>query len=253
MCLERTNAFSSIGSTLPLHSSALYSALSDSDSHNHLHQRREFVIQSIIATGIASSVILPFAEPALADDKIDPSIDLPKITQKVYLDIKFAKYKPKKLVIGLFGDAMPKTVENFLTLCTNTSGPSYNGATFYRALSGMSIQGGAIGSNTNGKSGTSAFEGGLPFPPDNFNILHQGAGLVSAVRGVNGEIDSRFFIQTEKDAGWADDRFAAFGIVLEDEEGTGGMDLVKRISKVDVTRPQNSPNDPVEIVGCGIV
>lgn len=31
----------------------------------------------------------------------------------------------------------------------------------------------------------------------------------------------------------------------------GGMDLVRRISKVDVKTPQNSPKDPVMIVGCG--
>lgn len=144
---------------------------------------------------------------------------------------------------------MPKTVENFLTLSTANE-PSYNGATFYRVLSGMSIQGGAIGNNS-GKSGTSASEGGKPFSPDNYKIRHTKAGLVSAVRNVNGDIDSRFFVQTEADAGWADDRYAAFGIVLE-EEGTGGMDLVRRISRVDVKTPQNSPKDPVMIVGCGI-
>mmetsp|Transcript_15173 Transcript_15173/g.32934 ORF Transcript_15173/g.32934 Transcript_15173/m.32934 type:complete len:282 (+) Transcript_15173:18-863(+) len=266
-CLDCTDAFSTIGSSPSLRFSALSasSGSENQDGSTHLHQRREFVIQSIATAGVASSVFLPFAKPALADDdqsgaptptqsdeKIDPSINLPKITQKVYLDIKFANYKPKTLVIGLFGDSMPKTVENFLTLCTNTSGPSYNGATFYRALSGMSIQGGAIGSNNSGKSGTTAFEGGKPFTPDNFNILHQKAGLVSAVRNANGEIDSRFFIQTEKDAGWADDRYAAFGVVLDEEE-TGGMDLVRRISKVSVKTPQNSPKDPVMIVGCGTI
>ena|SRR6056300_1677870 len=121
----------------------------------------------------------------------------------------------------------------------------------------MSIQGGAIGSNSSGKSGTSAFEGGKPFQPDNYNIRHTKAGLVSAVRTLNGDVDSRFFIQTEDDAGWADDRYAAFGIVLEEEGNEsgglgGGMDLVRRISKVDVKTPQNSPKDPVMIVGCGI-
>eukprot|EP01083_Nonionella_stella_P229944 813311_1 len=115
----------------------------------------------------------------------------------------------------------------------------------------MSIQGGGIGS-TNGKSGTSAFEGGKPFTPDNFEIRHTKAGLLSAVRSLDGEVDSRFFIQTENDAGWADGRYAAFGIVLE-EEGTDGMDLVRRISKVDVKAPQNNPKDPVMIVGCGLV
>ena len=116
----------------------------------------------------------------------------------------------------------------------------------------MSIQGGAVG-NTNCKSGTSSFENGKPFAPDNYNIRHTKQGLVSAVRGINGDIDSRFFIQTESDAGWADDRYAAFGVVLEEEGGgSGGMDLVRRISKVDVKPPQNSPKEPITIVGCGL-
>ena len=107
-----------------------------------------------------------------------------------------------------------------------------------------------VGSSS-GKTGTSAFEGGKPFAPDNYNIRHTKKGLVSAVRNPNGDIDSGFFIQTEDDAGWADDRYAAFGIVLK-EEGTGGMDLVRSISTVDVKTPQNSPKDPILIVGCGI-
>lgn len=68
-------------------------------------------------------------------------------------------------------------------------------------------------------------------------------------------------MQTESDAGWADGRYAAFGIVLDDEKGSsengggggGGMDLVRRISRVDVTRPRNSPKESVTIVGCGLL
>jgi len=101
----------------------------------------------------------------------------------------------------------------------------------------------------------------LPFKPDNYNIKHTKEGLVSMVRTKDGSIDSRFFIQTEEDAGWADDRYAAFGIVLEEDNGEedkggvggSGMDLVRRISNVDVKPPQNYPKDPVMIVGCGII
>ena len=129
---------------------------------------------------------------------------------------------------------------------------------FQIALSGMSIQGGAIGANNSGKSGISSFEDGKQFQPDNYNIKHTKEGLVSMVRTKDGSIDSRFFIQTEEDAGWADDRYAAFGIVLEEEDkgkggSGGGMDLVQRISNVDVKPPQNSPKDPVMIVGCGLI
>ncbi len=132
-----------------------------------------------------------------------------------------------------------------------------------QVLSENSIQGGAIGSpNNDGSIGTSAYDDGKPFLPDNYNIRHTLPGLVSAVRANNeGFIDSRFFVQTESDAGWADGRYAAFGIVLDDEEKNGGesgsrgggMDLVRRISRVNVTRPRNSPKESVTFVGCGLL
>jgi cyclophilin family peptidyl-prolyl cis-trans isomerase len=219
-------------------------------------ERRKFLPQSILASGALMYVPqISFADDSeTSNNSIDPSINLPKITSKVYLDIKYSNFKePKRIVIGLFGDEMPKAAGNFLTLCTSTDGPSYAGTSFYRVISDTSIQGGAIGKDaTSGKSGTSSNEGGAPFDPDNYNILHSKRGLVSAVRNPNGSIDSRFFIQTEEDAGWADGRYAAFGAVLE-EEGTGGMELVKKISRVDVKTPQNSPKEPVLIVGCGLL
>lgn len=196
---------------------------------------------------------------AFADETnaIDPSVDLPKITSQVYLDIKMPTLKdPKRIIIGLFGQDMPKAAGNFQTLCTNTEGPSYAGTNFYRVISDTSIQGGAIGKDVNsGKSGTSSFENGAAFEPDNYNILHTKRGLVSGVRNPNGTMDSRFFIQTEDDAGWADGRYAAFGIVMGEDVGKslGGMELVKKISKVDVKTPQNSPKDPIVIVGCGLL
>lgn len=212
--------------------------------------RRSFAksIASISTAASASMALITNSQSAFADDEgviIDPSLDLPKVTNKVYLDVKFGNYKTKRMVIGLFGDVMPKTTENFLSLCSNGD-VSYAGTTFYRVISDMTIQGGAIGSST-GKSSSSAI-----LQPDNFNIKHTKAGLVSAVRNKDGSIDSRFFIQTKDDAGWADERYAAFGIVME-EEGTAGMDLVKKISKVDVKAPQNNPKDPVTIVGCGVL
>ncbi|KAL7488616.1 hypothetical protein ACHAW6_014214 [Cyclotella cf. meneghiniana] len=228
--------------------------------HESHFERRKFLAQSFIVG------VLPLVTPHVThadddqtqttNDTIDPSINLPKITSKVYLDIKLANFKqPKRIAIGLFGDVMPKTVHNFQNLCTDNydDGPTYVGTSFYRVISDTSIQGGAIGKDaTTGKSGTSSFENGMSFDPDNYRILHSKRGLVSAVRNPDGTIDSRFFIQTEDDAGWADGRYAAFGIVLE-EDGTGGMELVKKISRLDVKTPQNAPKDPVSIVGCGLL
>ena len=225
------------------------------DVVNDATARRMFLAQSAAASLLAIPRII------CADDtdtnKIDPSITLPKITSKVYLDIKLPAYKERRLIIGLFGEDMPKAASNFETLCTNKEQPSYAGTNFYRIISDTSIQGGAIGKDvSSGKSGTSSYEDGQPFEPDNYNILHSKKGLVSGVRNPDGRIDSRFFIQTESDAGWADGRYAAFGIVLDDDErsgGDGGMGLVKKISRAEVKTPQNNPKDPILIVGCGVL
>jgi cyclophilin family peptidyl-prolyl cis-trans isomerase len=119
------------------------------------------------------------------------------------------------------------------------------------SLSGNSIQGGIIG-NPNGMSGTSLFVKGSPFVPDNYDVCHRRAGLVSAVRtNTNGDIHSRFFVQTEDEVGWADRRYTVFGIVLDDGNGgEKGMDLVRRISRVKVKTPQSSQKEPITMVRC---
>jgi hypothetical protein len=55
---------------------------------------------------------------------IDPLAQLLRITHKVYLDVKFGSKGGKKgtLVIGLFGDVMPRTVGSFLALCADPGG-----------------------------------------------------------------------------------------------------------------------------------
>ena len=177
---------------------------------------------------------------------------MPKVTRRVYLDVQIGENSPNKpedpsrLVIGLFGDAMPRTASNFENLCRDNL---YAGTTFYRVISDYTIQGGAIG-DVSGKTSSS-----ISFEPDNYNIKHSVAGLVSTVRRVGGGMaggggtaDSRFFINTSADAGWADDRYAAFGIVLD------GMDFVtKRIQTVSVKPPQNRPTVDVKIVASGLL
>ena len=49
----------------------------------------------------------------------------------------------------------------------------------------------------------------------------------------------------------ADGRYAALGIVLDDGNGgSRGMDLVRRISRVEVTTPQNSLKEAITFEGC---
>jgi cyclophilin family peptidyl-prolyl cis-trans isomerase len=210
---------------------------------------RRDVIQSTIFSTAASILTVSSVNvrPSSAS-YIDPTTDMPKITKRVYLDVQMASEEtPHRLVIGLFGELTPKLSENFIKLCEGTdSNYSYAGSTFYRVISNMTVQGGAIG-DASGKTGKSSFAGGEPFEPDNFSVKHTTKGLVSAVRGIGGSVDSRFFISTSDDGGWADDRYAVFGIVEQ------GMDFVEKLDKVEVKPPQNKPKIAVNIIGSGVL
>lgn len=197
---------------------------------------RRVVIQSSFASTLA---VLGVGSRKSFAANIDPSEA--RITKRVFFDIAIKEKKLGRIVIGLYGEAMPKLTKNFEKLCEQNL---YAGTTFYRVIPNLTIQGGAIGDPT-GKTGKSAF--GLPFQPDNYEIKHTKARLVSAVRGIDGNVDSRFFISIAEDAGWADDRYAAFGIVEE------GVSIVEEIQNVKVQPPKNMPKVPVEIIRCGVV
>jgi peptidyl-prolyl cis-trans isomerase B (cyclophilin B) len=216
-----------------------------------LHQRRD-VLESLCKTpllvgaaAVSSSFLQP-TSPALAS-YIDPATDPPTITKRVFMDVSFDNVKGEptsgRIQIGLFGEAMPKTVDNFVALCASNA---YAGTTFYRVVSDFSIQGGAIGDAT-GKTGRSSLENGQGFEPDNYNIKHTKMGLISMVKGLNGVADSRFYINVNDNGGWGDDRYAAFGIVEK------GLDIVKQIEMVPVQPPKNAPKSPVKIVASGVI
>ena len=207
---------------------------SSSSERNNVVLDRRAAIQSTIA----ASAFLLGNSPARAS-YIDPSTDPPRVTKRVYLDVLVGGKDEGRLVIGLYGDLLPSTVENFSKLFESNA---YAGTNFYRVLSDNSIQGGAIGDPTR-KTGRAA--DGKSFEPDNYNVKHTKAGLISAVRGLDGLVDSRFYINVNDNGGWGDDRYAAFGIVEE------GMDLVKKIEKVQVRPPKNSPITEVKILGSG--
>ncbi|GJW37804.1 peptidyl-prolyl cis-trans isomerase CYP21-1-like protein [Tanacetum coccineum] len=135
-----------------------------------------------------------------------------KITHKVFLDVDINKQRLGRIVIGLYGEVVPKTVgklqfsltilKNFRALCTGELGKCasgrplhYKGTPFHRIIPGFMIQGG--------------------------DIVYRD-GMVAMVNSGPDSNGSQFFITTVK-AYWLDGEHVVFGKVVE------GMDNVYAI------------------------
>ena len=172
-----------------------------------------------------------------------------KVTKEVFFDVEIDGKKAGRIVIGLFGDDVPKTVENFRALCTGERGEgksgkplSYKGSTFHRVIPQFMIQGGCP--NSKDPMSRSAGTGGpgwkIPCEKAALAKKHDKPGIFSMANAGPNTGGSQFFLTTVPTP-WLDGRHAVFGEVAK------GMEAVREIESTE-TLHGDRPSTPQKII-----
>ncbi|AMD19222.1 HBR321Cp [Eremothecium sinecaudum] len=165
----------------------------------------------------------------------------PKVTHKVHFDIVHGEEALGRIVIGLFGEVAPLTVQNFYELSTsNDPAMGYVNSTFHRVIPQFMIQGGDFTHGT-GVGGRSIY--GPTFADESFELKHDKPGRLSMANRGKDTNGSQFFITTVPTP-WLDGRHVVFGEVIE------GMEVVSAVEKVR-TNARDAPFVPVRVAEAG--
>ena len=216
------------------------------------------------------TAVLDLSSPSASSDR------RLEVTDRAFIELEVDGQPAGVVTFDLYGNAAPRTVENFLRLIKGverrptgaegaaaaggaeaTSVVGYRGSSVFRIIPGLNIGFGDIPAGSGDrcvKSGTcvSALGGvlGGPMPAENYALSHTVAGLVSMARGLGDTVDSRFFVTLPADARWADGRYTAFARVGQSDDS---MSVLARIGALETTGTKNAPKKRVTIADCGVL
>ncbi len=138
----------------------------------------------------------------------------------------------KKIVLELYPDKAPNTVNNFISLANSGF---YDDLIFHRVIKGFMIQGGDPAGVGTGGPGY-CIKGEFALNGFKSNDIKHSRGVISMARAVNPDsAGSQFFIM-HANASYLDGQYAAFGKVTE------GMDTVDEIAQT-VTDYRDKPKN----------